>query len=148
TFRTVHQSKGLEADFIVLPNLTRGTYGFPSQIQDDPVLALAMTGDDGYRHSEERRLFYVALTRARRGVTIFTVQGLESPFVVELLSDPGILLQDESGPAAPVRVCPACGQGILTVRPSRYGEFYGCSRFPACGHKVRIQSMGARPRTH
>jgi DNA helicase IV len=53
-FRTVHQSKGLEADYIILPNLTAGTCGFPSQIHDDPVLALAMAGDDGYPHSEER----------------------------------------------------------------------------------------------
>ncbi|MDQ1607084.1 MAG: helicase, partial [Microbacteriaceae bacterium] len=85
TFRTVHGAKGLEADHIVLPSLTTGTYGFPSQINDDPVLALAMSGEDEFLHSEERRLFYVALTRARLGVTIFTVAGIESPFVVELL---------------------------------------------------------------
>ncbi len=148
TFRTVHQSKGLEADHVILPNLTTGTYGFPSQIHDDPVLALAMAGDDGYPHSEERRLFYVALTRARRGVAIFTVQGLESPFVVELLSDPDVLLVDRSATGAPVRVCPGCGQGTLTLRTSRYGQFYGCSRFPVCGHKVRIDSVDRRHPAH
>ena len=38
TFKTAHGSKGLEADYVVIPNLTRGRYGFPSNIEDDPVL--------------------------------------------------------------------------------------------------------------
>lgn len=72
-FRTAHSSKGLEADYVILPNVTSGTYGFPSTIQDDPVLALAMAEADDYPHAEERRLFYVALTRARRQVTLLSV---------------------------------------------------------------------------
>ena len=56
TFRTVHASKGLEADFVVLPNVSSGTYGFPSEVADDPVLALAMTEADPYPYAEERRL--------------------------------------------------------------------------------------------
>ncbi len=82
-FRTVHAAKGLEADYVFLPNLTTGAHGFPSQIEDDPVLNLVLAGNDDYPHSEERRLLYVALTRARHGVTIFTAEGLESPFIVE-----------------------------------------------------------------
>jgi DNA helicase IV len=138
TFRTAHGSKGLEADYIVLPNLTTGTYGFPSQINDDPVLALAMSADDGFRHSEERRLFYVALTRARLGVTIFTVAGLESPFVVELMTYPEVTLAGSAAAAADVRICPGCGQGTLVLRNGRYGQFLGCSRFPQCRQTVKI----------
>lgn len=137
-FRTVHASKGLEADFIILPNLTTGTYGFPSQIDDDPVLRLVVAGDGDCQHAEERRLFYVALTRARRGVTIFTAEGIESPFVVELLKDPEVRLVDATGSEASARVCPGCNQGTLVLRRGRYGEFYGCSQFPRCSFKERV----------
>ncbi len=137
-FRTAHGSKGLEADYIVLPNLTTGTYGFPSQINDDPVLALAMSEDDGFPHSEERRLFYVALTRARLGVTVFTVVGLESPFVVELMQYPEVNVNGSSASAAEVRVCPGCGEGTLVRRPGPYGDFLGCSRFPKCRQKANL----------
>ncbi len=143
SFRTVHSSKGLEADHVVLPNLTTGTFGFPSQIDDDPVLGLAMAQGDGFAHSEERRLFYVALTRARQTVTIFTVAGLESPFVVELLSDPDVVVQDRSGSQEFVRACPRCGQGTLQVRVSRYGQFYGCSQFPRCSYKAKMEALSA-----
>lgn len=138
TFRTVHRSKGLEADHVILPNLTTGTYGFPSQISDDPVLSVAMSGVDGFAHSEERRLFYVALTRARNSVTIFTATGLESPFVVELLHDPGVVLVDSGGSDVAVRVCPSCGQGTLVPRRGPYGDFLGCSRFPKCRHTAQL----------
>ena len=64
TFQTVHSSKGLEADHVIIPGLSRG--GFPSTKEDDPLLRLALPEGDDFPHAEERRLFYVALTRARR----------------------------------------------------------------------------------
>ena len=64
-FVTVHSSKGLEADYIILPRLISGKMGFPCGILDDPVLQLAMSFGDSYEYAEERRLFYVALTRAK-----------------------------------------------------------------------------------
>ncbi|MGC3956355.1 MAG: UvrD-helicase domain-containing protein [Propionicimonas sp.] len=136
-FRTMHAAKGLEADYVLLPNLTTGVYGFPSQIEDDPVLRLVLAGDDSYPYAEERRLLYVALTRARRQVTIFTTEGLESPFVAELLSDAGVRLVDAAGTPSQVRICSECGQGTMVLRRGRYGEFYGCSQFPRCTHKAR-----------
>jgi DNA helicase-4 len=134
TFRTIHGSKGLEADYVVIANALTGHLGFPSQIEDDPILDLAMVDPDDFMYAEERRLMYVALTRARRQVLITTVRGRESPFVAELLAD-GLLTQyGETRNAPPPKVCPTCRQGVLTLRNGRYGEFFGCNRFPACRH--------------
>jgi DNA helicase-4 len=129
----------LEADFILIPNLTRGRYGFPSNIEDDPILDLAMADPDAFPHAEERRLFYVALTRARRAVTLFAVTGQESPFVVELLDEQKLDLRSADG-ARPVhvQVCPACKNGILVPRSGPYGKFLGCSNFPRCRQTANV----------
>jgi DNA helicase IV len=130
TFRTVHGAKGLEADYVVVPSLTTGTYGFPSNIADDPVLALAMPTPEMFQHAEERRLFYVALTRARRGVFLIAPLSRMSPFVVELIQDPAVKVLSETGRT--VIVCESCLLGIMLVRTGPYGQFLGCSKYPAC----------------
>jgi DNA helicase-4 len=78
----------------MLPGMTTGTYGFPSNIADGPVLDLAMPATESFPNAEERRLFYVALTRARREVTIITSPSRMSPFVTELLDDPRVTIID------------------------------------------------------
>ena len=83
-FITAHASKGLEGDHVLIPRMTSETLGFPSRVSDDPVLQLAMPGGDSFEYAEERRLFYVALTRARKSITIFTISHKESPFISEL----------------------------------------------------------------
>lgn len=138
TFRTAHGSKGLEADYVIVPRLAAGTYGFPSNIADDPVLDLAMSDPDDYPHAEERRLLYVALTRARRHVTLIAQEGRESPFFVELIEGKHIEVVDDDGDAvAGVSVCSRCKQGTMVPRVSKYGPFYGCSTFPACKNKQK-----------
>jgi DNA helicase-4 len=143
TFRTVHGSKGLEADYIVVPGMTTGTYGFPSNIADDPVLDLAMPAPESFAHAEERRLFYVALTRARRGVTLITSPLRMSPFVVELLDDPHVSVTGDSD--APVEVCSVCGQGTMVERNSKFGPFLGCSTFPVCKNKRDLRKRSTSP---
>ena len=131
-FRTVHGSKGLEADYIVIPGMTTGTHGFPSAIADDPVLDLAMPAPESFPRAEERRLFYVALTRARRAVLLISHPRRMSPFVIELLKDPHVTVTGNSD--APVEICPRCGRGTLVERNSKFGPFLGCSTFPACNY--------------
>ena len=136
TFRTVHGSKGLEVDFVIIPGMSTGTFGFPSNVTDDPVLELAMPTPDTYPHAEERRLFYVALTRARRGVFILASLAQPSPFVVELLSDPEVIVESPGGGS--VTVCPSCRKGTLIERHGPYDPFMGCSMFPACLYKGKV----------
>jgi DNA helicase-4 len=62
---TAHASKGLEADYVVINHLKSGKYGFPSETASDPVLALVQAESEQFEFAEERRLFYVALTRAK-----------------------------------------------------------------------------------
>jgi len=137
TFRTVHRSKGLEADYIVVPGMIAGTYGFPRTIADVPVLDLAMPAPESFEHAEERRLLYVALTRARRQVTLITPLGRMSPFVVELLDDPHVTVTGDNN--APVEICSRCGQGTMVERNGKFGPFVGCSTFPACKHAGALQ---------
>jgi DNA helicase-4 len=132
-FRTVHAAKGLEADYVIVPNLSTGRYGFPSQIADDPVLALAMGTVDTYPHAEERRLLYVAMTRARCGVILLAPSSSPSPFVAELLAD-GLVRHRSDIAAETPQPCPLCGRGVLTQRQGPYGRFWGCSTFPTCRH--------------
>lgn len=145
-FRTVHGSKGLEADYIVLANAKSGIYGFPSTIADDPVLDLAMSERDTYEHAEERRLLYVALTRARKQVVVLSPPGLESPFVVELNDSEDVEnIGVDGGTAADLKICIVCGLGTLVPRQGPYGLFLGCSRFPACrGPKKEKRTTSSR----
>ncbi len=136
TFRTVHGSKGLESDFVVIVGMSADTFGFPSNVTDDPVLELAMPTPDTYLHAEERRLFYVALTRARQGVFILASLAKPSPFVVELLSDPKVTVELPGGGS--VIVCPSCRKGTLAEVHGPYDPFMGCSVFPACLYKRKV----------
>ncbi|RYY23972.1 MAG: helicase IV [Sphingomonadales bacterium] len=135
-FRTAHGSKGLEAEYIFILNVVEGTRGFPSQIQDDPALQLAMPAPDPFPVAEERRLFYVAMTRARRQVRIYTTLGQPSRFLVELAKKEQLKIEPIDG--EPLEPCPECGRGILQLRSGSYGEFNGCSRFPACEFKRKV----------
>ena len=84
-FLTVHKSKGLEADYIILLQCNKDTYGFPSLVSDDPVLNYVLTKSDQYPYGEERRLFYVAITRAKVKTLVLYDKRFPSLFVDEFL---------------------------------------------------------------
>lgn len=136
TFQTVHSSKGLEADHVIIPGLNRG--GFPSTKEDDPLLHLALPDGDDYPYAEERRLFYVALTRARDSVLLIARDGRESEFVTELLSDGVLSLHGDQERGAAPEPCASCGRGLMVVRQGPHGPFLACNRFPACTTKRPI----------
>ena len=86
-FRTVHAAKGLEADHVIILRVTSGRMGFPSEIVDDSLLDMVLPEAEPFEHAEERRLFYVALTRARKGVIILADAENPSSFAQELAGD-------------------------------------------------------------
>ena len=129
-FVSVHRSKGLEADHIIVPRMTAETLGFPSQVEDDPVLQLAMPNSEGFEYAEERRLFYVALTRARSSVTLITIARKESPFVLELMRDHKLKATNSGNEDS--QLCEVCGDGFLVPRDSKHRKFLGCTNYPRC----------------
>ncbi len=104
-FLTVHQAKGLEADNVILLNCNSGTYGFPSTVEDDPVLNHVLSEDDSFRFGEERRLFYVAITRARKNTCILYESEHPSSFLE------GMVDENESSYGR----CPLCKTGNRLV---------------------------------
>jgi DNA helicase-4 len=132
-FKTVHASKGLEAEYVYVLGLVEGRRGFPSQIEDDPVLQLAMPAAETFAMAEERRLFYVALTRANRQVRLYTSLEKPSRFITELVSRKRLVVEPVDGEA--LETCPKCQSGVLKLRTSGFAPFHGCSRYPQCDFK-------------
>lgn len=118
-FLSVHSAKGLEADNVILVNCNQGAYGFPSLIEDDPILDFVLSKKESYPFAEERRLFYVAMTRARMHMYVLYDQRKPSPFISEFL------LKLERGSY----LCPKCLEGkIIGVKDgfTSNGAKYRC----------------------
>ena len=83
-YMTIHSSKGLGYDNVILINTKNQKLGFPSKIQTDPILDKLLIKDKTIKYSEERRLFYVALTRTKNEIIIMTPKIKQSKFIKEL----------------------------------------------------------------
>lgn len=124
TFMTAHSSKGLGFDNVVLINMFEGKFGFPCQIEDDPIMKLVTYEDTSMPYAEERRLFYVAMTRTKNRVYIMTPQNRPSRFLIELIKDYGLLHSDDLN----MKVvdlfnlrCPVCGFPLKYEFNKNYG---------------------------
>ena len=125
---TVHKSKGLEADNVIIVNLEDGINGFPNKIVDDDLLKFVKRDCDNYPFAEERRLFYVAMTRTKNANYLLVNKKRPSRFVEELLlENKNIKIMND------ILYCPKC-HGRLILRGGRYGKFYGCQNYPNCRH--------------
>ena len=148
-FLTVHASKGKEADYVVVLGLEKGKNGFPSEKSTHPLLELLLPAAESYEHAEERRLFYVALTRAKHHVYLITNGNNASPFIRELIDNSYPILTDEfNGDGFQDKLanipCSRCQTGYMVSRDSQYGSFFGCSQYPLCDHTQRAcQRCGA-----
>jgi DNA helicase IV len=138
-FLTAHSSKGLGFDDVIIINAIDHVYGFPSQIEIDPALQLVINVDASIEYAEERRLFYVAMTRTKNRVYIVTPEKKTSEFVTELINDyqnvklEGVL--QENIKEFKHNTCPICGYPLtLKYKPSYGLKLYICTNEPeACG---------------
>ena len=134
SFLTAHSSKGLSADNVIIINAKDELFGFPSQIEDDPVLRLVVSHDDSYNYAEERRLFYVALTRTKNRVFIVTPESRPSEFIKELLIEkklyPNVVLNGNLNFKSTKKIkntCPLCGYPMQRRMNKNYGlELWMC----------------------
>lgn len=83
-FMTVHKSKGLQAKVVFLLNVVEGLYGFPCEIENPDIFEPAIPSRKRDRYEEERRLFYVAVTRAKKELIIYTQKDSVSKFIYEI----------------------------------------------------------------
>ena len=84
-YLTIHKSKGLESDEVIIINLSDELYGFPSQIKEAKILRYFQTSKASFKNDEERRLFYVALTRTKNNTYLLVNKKNPSIFVTELI---------------------------------------------------------------
>ena len=78
TLSTIHSSKGLEYDTVVLLDVFDGI--LPAQLE-----VCCRTPEDTRRYEEDRRLYYVAMTRAKRRLVLFDCPAMPSVFTQEVL---------------------------------------------------------------
>lgn len=129
---TVHKSKGLEADNVIVLNLKNHLLGFPNKMTDDPMLSLLLSDDEEYRFAEERRLFYVSLTRTKNEVVLLIPTDV-SQFAEELITDNDFLINEQNKQVNKTN-CPYCQTGHLVIRQNsaKHNQFLGCSNYPSC----------------
>jgi DNA helicase-4 len=133
---TAHGSKGLEADYVILldvrnalPKVRGGRLTIPASMTDDPILTLVMPEEDAFEHAEERRLLYVALTRAKRRVDLVCHRAAKSPFATELAEHRDVRSFGRPSGKLECPVCKSAGRGGRLVRRGSGGA--ECSN-PEC----------------
>lgn len=126
TFMTAHKSKGMESDFVLILNNLGGIKqtnhrGFPASFRNFSIVDSLFESSESARQNEERRLYYVALTRARERVFLFTLEDRESVFIHELRRSYGIALSPDHH-----STCPLCGH-LLNRTNDPYSPLMYCS---------------------
>lgn len=133
SFSTVHAAKGREADYVIVLDLKDDRWGFPSLVEDDPILDLVLPEPESFPHAEERRLFYVALTRARHQAYLVADPAHPSAFVDELQAD-GYEVGWHGDEFWRSPTCPRC----VTGRLQRSGRRFHCANRPYCAFKAPL----------
>lgn len=146
TFMTAHSSKGLGYDNVILINMFEGKFGFPCQIEDDPIIKLVTYEDNSMPFAEERRLFYVAMTRTKNRVYIAAPKTKPSRFLVELIKDFNIPHDDELNMQVVDLFnlrCPVCGFPLKY----EFNKNYGLNLW-ICTNEAELCDFMTNDRTH
>ena len=83
-YSTIHRMKGGEADYVIVDDVNEGFVGFPNKMGEDSVLKMLLQNEENFMDAEERRLFYVAITRCKKQVFILSTVGESSAFLLNL----------------------------------------------------------------
>lgn len=138
-FKTIHKSKGLESDYVIVLDVNDDLYGFPSKITNDSLIDLVIQDNESYDYAEERRLFYVALTRAKKEVYLVYNEFQKSRFISELEKDNPNLKYINKADENLV-VCPICDSQLKVIakRNNQSMKYYRCSH-QVCDFIVTIE---------
>jgi len=137
SYSTVHGSKGLEEDYVIILNADDSRLGFPNKMEDDELLDMVLSSNSNFEYAEERRLWYVALTRTRSYTYI--IASAESPSIfVEEIKDQCLVMNPSTIRKENELLCPKCKSGRLVLRNngSNNKSFYGCSNYPYCEYTI------------
>ena len=139
-YKTVHKAKGLEADGSIILGLRNSINGFPNKMEDDIVLRYVLPLGDSYLYEEERRIFYVALTRTKTKTSLLIPNYRKSEFIDELSEIGGKrikVIQVEENEIENNPNCPNCEVGKLVIRenPQNNRKFVACINYPRCDFK-------------
>lgn len=149
--QSFHASKGKEADYVIIIGLNKGLHGFPSEKVTPSLVDALLPKKEVYKHAEERRLLYVAITRAKDRAYLIADMSDVSYFVKELESEHQIECHEFETTLSQLIVndinCMVCETGILKKRTGKYGNFYSCSYFPRCDHKEKPCTKCQSPMT-
>lgn len=129
---TIHRAKGLEADHVIVTDVNSAGAGFPSHMQDDPLLNLVRDEDLSFPHASERRVFYVGITRARKGTHVICSIKAPSTFALEMYeAKSGEHIDFEQ---SKITSCPSCRSGWLITKEKIRG--LSCTNWPVCKFKT------------
>ncbi|MBO4855303.1 UvrD-helicase domain-containing protein [Candidatus Saccharibacteria bacterium] len=129
-FCSMHKSKGITRDIVIVLNMNSDLMGMPATRESDPIIDALLAEDDSYPFAEERRLFYVAITRAREATYLIANRKNPSPFIFEI---------SDSIKEAYGKLCPKCHTGELIKKHGRFGDFFYCSNYAyGCDYLKKI----------
>jgi DNA helicase-4 len=126
SFKTIHASKGMEAKVVFILGLNKNQGGFPDVWLNDRLFQVIREQDIKDLMEEERRLFYVAITRAKEHLFLMSAAGSESEFLIDLPKEFVKRISVQMNSASGIMQCENCGK--ITYGKSEY-----CS---GCGNKL------------
>ena len=145
SFLTIHKSKGLESDNVIVLNMQNSMLGFPNRISSDPILSLVLANKEEHLYAEERRLFYVAITRTKNRTYLIAPQTHYSCFLEELIISHNVYHPEKEKKIDTKNLpkCLKCKKGYLNIRKNNTTneEFLGCSNYPHCDFTINDISV-------
>lgn len=149
--QTFHAAKGKEAEYVVIIGLQKGKHGFPCEKVTPAIIDALLPEQESFPFAEERRLFYVALSRAKKRAYIIADMANASSFVTELIAEYDVELNEFNTDIAQTHSseinCMRCDTGVLKEQSGRFGLFYSCSLSPRCEHKEKPCQQCQSPMT-